>query len=315
MRWLVTGAEGQLGRCLVSQIEAGSEDVVVGALSRAKLDVSDKGQVQHLQETVLGEVDVVVNAAALTAVDLCETQSAQAFAVNAEGPAFLGQACREAGASMIHVSTDYVFDGNALTPYSEEHPRNPQSVYGQSKAEGEVRLLELMPEALVVRTSWLFGPGRNFVVAIRDQAEKRRRGEVSGPLRVVDDQQGTPTYAGDLAEGLRRLGRLLREAEKTDEGGVARGAGALSGVMHLSNSGQTSWFSFAREILDRSGFSEVAIEPSETADLNLPAPRPSYSVLDCRRAQRLGIQLRSWQAALAAYLETEWGEAALGRRP
>lgn len=315
MRWLVTGADGQLGRCLVSQIEAGSEDVLAGAFSRAKLDVSDKGQVQHLREAVLGEVDVVVNAAALTAVDLCETHSSQAFAVNAEGPAFLGQACRDTGTSMIHVSTDYVFDGEASKPYEEDHPRNPQSVYGQSKAEGEIRLLELMPEALVVRTSWLFGPGRNFVVAIREQAEKRRRGEASGALRVVADQRGTPTYAGDLAEGLRQLGRQLRGAENAESEEVALGARAISGLMHLSNSGQTSWFAFAREILDQSGFAEVEIEPCETADLNLPAPRPAYSVLDCNRAQRLGIQLRSWQAALAAYLDTEWGGAALGGTP
>jgi len=300
---------------LVSQIESGSDDVLAGAFSRAKLDVSDKGQVQHLKEAVLSEVDVVVNAAALTAVDLCETQSAQAFAVNAEGPALLGQACRETGTSIIHVSTDYVFDGNASEPYSEDHPRNPQSVYGQSKAEGEVRLLESMPEALVVRTSWLFGPGRNFVVAIREQAEKRRRGEAVGPLRVVADQRGTPTYAGDLADGLRRLGRQLRGAENSQEEAAAEGGHTLSGLMHLSNVGQTSWFSFAREILDQSGFAEVEIEPCETGELNLPAPRPSYSVLDCARAQRLGIRLRTWQAALAAYLETEWGVASLGGKP
>ena len=314
MRWLVTGAEGQLGRCLVSQLQAGSEDVLAGAFSRGSLDVSDKGQVQHLRETVLGEVDIVVNAAAVTAVDRCETESAQAFAVNAEGPAFLGEACRDTGTRMIHVSTDYVFDGNASRPYSEEHPRSPRSVYGRSKAEGEVRLLELMPEALVVRTSWLFGPGRNFVVSIRVQAEKRQRGEVSGPLRVVDDQHGTPTYAGDLADGLRQLGRQLGGGEKLKGDRVVSENRPPAGLMHLCNSGQASWFSFAREILDQSGFSQVGIEPSETADLNLPAPRPSYSVLDCARAESLGIRLRSWQAALAAYLGTEWGEAPLGGR-
>ncbi|MCH2186751.1 dTDP-4-dehydrorhamnose reductase [Myxococcota bacterium] len=311
VRWLVTGAEGQLGRCLVARIQGNSGERLAGAFTRADLDLSDKEKVHRLRETVLDQVDVVVNAAALTAVDRCESESTQAFAVNAEGPAFLGEACRDSGTALIHISTDYVFDGKASRPYSEADSRNPRSVYGRSKAEGEIRLLELMPEALVVRTSWLFGPGRNFVVAIREQAEKRRRGEATGPLRVVDDQQGTPTYAADLAEGLCQLGRHLAGDEKSIA--VVEGS-APRGLMHLANSGQTSWFSFAREILDRSGFSEVQIEPSKTAELNLPAPRPAYSVLDCSRAKSFGIRLRSWQEALAAYLDSEWGETALGGR-
>ncbi|MDG2050107.1 MAG: dTDP-4-dehydrorhamnose reductase [Myxococcota bacterium] len=312
MRWLVTGGGGQLGRCLASRIESEPAEELAGALTHRELDVSDERQVQGLFEAVSGEVDIVVNAAALTAVDRCETESAQAFAVNAMAPAFLGRVCREAGVALIHVSTDYVFDGAASRPYSEDHPRNPQSVYGQSKAEGEIRLLELMPEALVVRTSWLFGPGRNFVVAIRQQAEKRRSGEVSGPLRVVADQCGSPTYAGDLAEGVWQLGRKLKRDGTVERSLAAGGAHVPHGPIHLANSGQTSWFLFAREILDQSGFPDVGIEPSKTAELNLPAPRPAYSVLDCGRAGSLGIRLRSWQEGLAAYLQAEWGGAVLG---
>ena len=304
MRWAITGRDGQLGRCLVSLIEADASEQLVAAFGHAELDVADERQVSSAFGRLSDGVDVVVNAAALTAVDGCETEVARAFSVNAEAPALLGRACQELGASLLHVSTDYVFDGAGRVPYPEDHPKSPQCVYGQSKAEGESRLLDLMPEALVVRTSWLFGPGRNFVVAIMDQAAMRREGRATGPLRVVSDQRGTPTYAGDLAEALVVLGRMMADADRSTSERVAP-----RGLLHLTNGGETTWFSFARAILDLSGYTEIAIEPTSTDSLDLPAARPAYSVLDCSRAGALGIQLRDWRSALADHLEGEWGRA------
>lgn len=297
---MITGRDGQLGRCLVSLIEADASEDLVAAFGHAELDVADEQQVSSVFDRLTGGVDVVVNAAAFTAVDRCETEAAQAFSVNGEGPAILGRACQALGASLVHVSTDYVFDGAGQLPYPEDHPRAPRCVYGQSKAEGESRLLDLMPEALVVRTSWLFGPGRNFVVAIMDQAAMRREGRAVGPLQVVSDQRGTPTYAGDLAEGLVVLGRMMGGADRS-----AAQTDAPRGLLHLTNSGETTWFAFARAILDLTGYDEIAIEATSTASLNLPATRPAYSVLDCARARALGIELRNWQSALADYLDVE----------
>jgi dTDP-4-dehydrorhamnose reductase len=145
----------------------------------------------------------------------------------------------------------------------------------------------------VVRTSWVFGPGRNFVAAILDQGRKRRTGEQRGPLRVVSDQRGTPTYAADLAEGLLSLlPRMTREAE----------ADRVTGLLHLRNGGETTWFEFARAILDLAGFEDLAIEPVTTDTFPTPAPRPAYSVLDVSRASDLGVELPPWTDALSRYL-------------
>jgi len=155
-------------------------------------------------------------------------------------------------------------------------------------------VLEADPEALVVRTSWVFGPGRNFVGAILRQARLRRSGEARGPLSVVDDQRGCPTYAADLAEGLCAL----------------RAAGA-QGLYHLCNAGPITWWDFARAILDETGHGDLQIERARTADLSLPAPRPAYSVLDCSRAAALGVRLRGWREALIDYLASPAGRALL----
>lgn len=302
MRWVVTGSGGQLGQCLVAAVEAAPGEELVAAFPHEALDVSDPAAVDSLFERVPGGADVLVNAAGFTAVDRCETDAGRAFAVNALAPGRLAEACRAAGAGLVHVSTDYVFDGLGSSPYGEEDGIAPQSEYGRGKAEGERRVLSALPEALVVRTGWLFGPGRNFVVAILEQAAKRHSGETAGPLRVVDDQRGTPTYAADLAEGLLALGRRMRLGS---EAGAQAGEGqAARGVVHLANAGETTWFEFARAILDDAGHGELAVEPISTAELGLPAPRPAYSVLDCSRAARLGVTLRSWREALGAYLTT-----------
>jgi dTDP-4-dehydrorhamnose reductase len=186
----------------------------------------------------------------------------------------------------VHVSTDYVFDGDAERPYEEEDTPAPRSVYGRSKLEGEERVRAVSEDFLVVRTSWVYGRGRNFLAAILAQAEARRRGEAAGPLRVVDDQHGRPTYAEDLASGLRGL--------------VERGA---RGVYHLAGGGEAAtWWELARACLDAAGFADLVVDRIRTEDLQLDAARPARSVLDCSKAEARGVRLRRWQDALVAYL-------------
>ena len=287
-RFLVTGSEGQLGRSLVARIANDAGAVLLGAFSHRDLDISTPGALATLLETLPGGgPDVVINAAAFTAVDRCEEERGTAFRVNGEAPGQLAVACREAGCRLIHVSTDYVFDGESPDPYPEDAPTAPRSVYGKSKLQGEQAVLAAGEDAVVVRTSWVFGQGHNFVGSILRQAAIRQAEESPAPLRVVVDQQGAPTYADDLAQGILAL--------------YQRGA---TGLFHLCNSGSVSWYAFARAILDQAGHRGLEIEPISTAELDLPAPRPRYSLLDCSRAASLGVQLRPWQEALSAYLSS-----------
>lgn len=291
MRWIVVGSGGQLGRCLVRQLEAERVVESVVACTRADLDLAElDGLADRVEDLKLCERDVLANAAAYTAVDACETDLDAATAANASGPERLARACSQSGARFVHVSTDYVFDGRASAPYAEDHPTGPNTAYGRTKLDGEQRVLAANPDALIVRTSWVFGPGRNFVGAILRQAALRRSGEVRGPLSVVDDQRGCPTYAADLARGIREL--------------IAAGA---SGFIHLCNAGAITWWDFARAILDETGHGDLEIERAKTADLSLPAPRPAYSVLDCSRAAELGVVLRPWREGMVDYLASEDG--------
>jgi dTDP-4-dehydrorhamnose reductase len=270
----------------VRQLEADPSVESVVACVRAQLDLADATTLgDRIDDWKLCDGDVVANAAAYTAVDACETDFDAATAANALGPERLARACAESGARFVHVSTDYVFDGAASEPYAEDHPTAPTTAYGRSKLDGEQRVLAACPGALVVRTSWVFGPGRNFVGAILRQAKLRVAGEVEGPLSVVDDQRGCPTYAADLAAGVRAL--VAAEA---------------SGFVHLCNAGAITWWDFARAILDETGHADLAIDRARTVDLSLPAPRPAYSVLDCSRAAAFGVSLRSWREALVDHL-------------
>ena len=217
-----------------------------------------------------------------------------AFAANARAPEQLARACADRGARFVHVSTDYVFAGDATEPYREEDATGPNTAYGRTKLAGEQRVRAVNADALVARTSWVYGPGKNFVAAILRQAALRRSGEVAGPLRVVDDQAGCPTYADDLATALRQL--------------VAASA---NGVVHLCNRGAITWWDFARAILDETGHADLEIDRAKTADLDLPAPRPAFSVLDCSRAASLGVVLRPWRDALVSYLGSDAGQAIL----
>lgn len=284
-RWLVTGAGGQLGRCLAERLRGRPGHELVAACDRAALDVTNGEAVRRA--LAYGAVDVVANAAAMTHVDRCESEPAEAEAANAVAPGLLAERCREIGALLVHVSTDYVFDGRGTRPYLERDPKDPASVYGRTKLEGERRVLAALPGALVVRSAWVFGPGRNFVRTILEAAARAARG-AGPPLRVVDDQRGSPTYAADLAEGI--LGLV---------------EGDRRGVYHLANAGVASWWDLARAAVDAAGLTDLPIAKVRSAEFRRPAPRPAWSVLDTGKAEKHGVKLRPWREALRAYLNSD----------
>ncbi len=288
MRWVVTGCRGQLGHALCQQLGTDPRSELVAAVDLPEVDVSVAGAVEELVAPPGGPPDVLANAAAFTHVDRCEREPEAAWRANATAPGLLAQACARRGTRLVHVSTDYVFSGEASRPYGEEDRPEPRSEYGRSKLEGERRVLAASASNLVVRTSWVFGRGRNFLAAILAQAQARRGGQAEGPLRVVDDQRGKPTWAVDLASAIRRL--------------VDRGA---SGLYHVAGSGVATWWEVARLCLDEAGCADLEIERIRTAELDLPAPRPAWSVLDCSKAEALGVHMRDWREAVRGYLRSE----------
>ncbi len=279
MKVVVTGAAGQLGQELVAAL-SGEE---VEAFGRLELDLCDFVYVR----TVLFDrrPDVVINAAAFTRVDDCETEPERAFWVNAFAVRNLAQVCAETGGTLVHVSTDYVFDGASTSPYTEDDAPNPLSVYGVSKLAGECFVRSLTPRHLVVRTSGLYGAAGaasrrgNFVETMLRLADR------GGPIRVVTDQILTPTSARDAA---RKIVKLVLAGR--------------SGLVHVTNAGQCSWCEFAREIFALAGRAPV-LEPITAAAFGARARRPAYSVLAHGRLATSGLDdLPSWQDALAAYL-------------
>jgi dTDP-4-dehydrorhamnose reductase len=284
-RWVITGSLGQLGRALANQLATpGGEIAAAGDLP--ELDIADREGLARFLHGLTAPL-VVVNAAAFTHVDRCEREPAAAWRANVEGPERLAEICQARGFRLVHVSTDYVFAGDGNRPYREDDPPAPTSEYGRSKLEGERRVLRHCPSALVVRTSWVFGRGRNFIAAILAQAQERRRQGDRTPLRVVDDQLGRPTYAVDLAAAIR----ALVEAD-------------ARGLYHVANHGEATWYELARASLDEAGFGDLGIDRIQTRDLSLPAPRPKYSVLDCSKAEALGVRPRGWRDALQAFLRS-----------
>jgi len=270
--WIV-GAQGMLGRELVAAYQR--ESVDLSALDVDDLDIRDADRVAALMAE--HRPDVVINAAAYTDVDGCEAHADLAFAVNAEGPAHLAAACRVHGCRLVHVSTDFVFDGRKATPYLPDDPVQPLNVYGQSKAEGDRRIRERLDDHMIVRTSWLFGfHRRNFVKTILELAEEREE------LRVVADQVGCPTYANDLAAALMALERS-----------------GLTGTYHFCNAGCCSWYEFATEIV-RVSAAACRVLPTTSRDFKRPAVRPAYSALSTDRLTRdTGLRPRPWREALA----------------
>jgi len=279
--WLITGAKGQLGSALLAC--ASERNEAHWGLGR-ELDVRDASAVERAVEEYRPEV--LVNAAAYTRVDECETEPDCAYAVNAKAPEQLARICAARRIRLVHVSTDYVFDGNADKPYAEGSVARPLSVYGASKWAGEQAVRAHHPSALIVRTSWLFGRGPNFVATMLGHAARAATGP-EHRLRVVRDQRGRPTSARDLA---RAIGELL------DQG--------AEGLFHVTNEGEASWWELARHALDLAGFSRVAIEPILTSEMPRPARRPSYSVLDTAKARRRGVKLQDWRQGLSAYLRS-----------
>jgi dTDP-4-dehydrorhamnose reductase len=275
MRVLVTGAGGQVGRATAELCRAAGDDVI--ATDHAALDITDR-------DGVLGAItslcpDAVINPAAWTDVDGCEGDPDRAYAANTLAVRHLADACRRAGAHLVHVSTDYVFDGRKGAPYVEWDETGPLSVYARSKLAGE---REAGPEATVVRTSWVFSrSGGNFVQAVLDRAA------AGGPLRFIDDQTGTPTFADDVAGILRHLA-------------VER----APGVFHATNGGHTTRFDQAREILAAAGLDPSQVEPITSAELPWVATRPVSTVLDNAALRLSGVPaLRHYTEALEALVK------------
>jgi dTDP-4-dehydrorhamnose reductase len=279
VRLLVTGAGGQLGADLV---RAGDRHDVVG-LTRAELDVTDRDAVEKAVLDV--RPDVVLNASAYTAVDAAETDEAGAAAVNAAAPAHLARACALHGAGLVHVSTDYVFAGDATRPYEPGDPTGPTSAYGRTKLAGEQAVRRLLPDrSWIVRTAWVYGAGGgNFVRTIARLEGSR------DTVDVVDDQRGSPTWSRDLADGLLAL--------------VAAAPGP--GIYHCTNAGETTWYGLARAVFEELGADPDRVRPTTTAAFPRPAPRPAYSVLSPAAWLAAGLPApRPWREALhAAFAE------------
>jgi dTDP-4-dehydrorhamnose reductase len=273
MKVLVTGSNGQLGLELAGMLPGRGHEVV--ALSREGLDVADPGAVERAVEEHSPEV--VVNAAAYTNVDGCEKETGLAYSVNALGPRNLAQACERRGCELLHVSTNYVFDGESARPYEPfDHP-NPISAYGRTKLAGEEHVMRLTNRWYVVRSAGVYGRGHNFVRTMLRVAGER------DSLKVKDDEFISPTYALDLAEGIA---------------GIIEGG--RYGLYHLTNSGSCSWYEFTREIFRLAGV-ETEVVPIPGSEYPLPAARPANGVLS-----PLGSpELRHWSEALADYLQRE----------
>ena len=269
-RYLITGADGMLGTELQSVL-AGRD---VRALGRAALDITDADAVS----AAVRDVDVVVNAAAYTAVDRAEEHETEAYAVNATGPGNLAAAAAAHGARLVHVSTDYVFAGDAAAPYPEDAPITPVNAYGRTKAAGERLVAERHPAPHIVRTAWLYGAhGPNFVSTMLRLAGERKT------VSVVTDQLGQPTWARDLA---RAIVSLL-DAE------------APAGVYHGTSSGETSWYGLAREAYALAGLDPDRVLPTTADAFPRPAPRPAYSVLGHGAWARAGLPaIRDWRDGL-----------------
>ena len=277
---MIAGARGLLGTPTTAAFrrDGGAE---VLAVDLPEMDITDAAAVSGCMEAF--GPDLVINCAAYTQVDACEQNEGLASKVNGVGAGIMAKAAADHGARMIHISTDYVFEGDARTPYREDHPTGRAeklSAYGRSKLLGEQLVRENHPGALIVRTAWLYGPnGPGFPNAIL------RRAQEDGKLRVVNDQRGSPTYAPDLAEALRQLGRL-----------------DVGGIMHVTNSGECTWYEFAGEIVWLAGL-DVPVQPVTTAEFPRPAKRPAYSVLDNRRfVETVGRPLRPWQEAIREFI-------------
>ena len=291
-RIVITGAGGQLGSVLAAQAARRGYDVL--ALTSAQWDITDPGAA----ERIVQGGDVVINCAAYTNVDGAESDESTAYAVNAAGPEHIARACARAGARLIHVSTDYVFSGDfgeaSPRPYEPSDETRPLGVYGRTKLAGEVAVLDALPQAIVVRTAWVYtgGTGTDFVAVMR------RLAAGDGPVDVVDDQSGSPTYVADLAAALLQVA-----------------GGDVSGpILHAANEGAISRFEQARAVFEECGADPQRLRPVSTAQFPRPAARPGYSALAGRESAERGLTpLRPWRSALVAALAATDTGAAVDR--
>ena len=284
MRVLVFGSTGQVARSLATHSGDAFDIVCIG---RPDGDITDKAGVEKAFSHY--RPDVVINAAAYTAVDAAETDEFSALRVNRDGPELLAGECRKAGIPIVHYSTDYVFDGEKDGPYSPTDTIAPQSAYGRSKAAGEMAIREQHSDHVILRTAWVFSPfGKNFVKTMLSLGAQRDQ------LRVVDDQVGNPTFAPDIAK------HSLSIVKNIMSGSSSRN---MFGTFHLTNSGETSWCNFAREIFRQSEDTlgvRCEVTPIPTMEFPTPARRPKNSRLDGTTLKEThGILVRSWQDALA----------------
>jgi dTDP-4-dehydrorhamnose reductase len=284
MKVLVTGANGQVGWELSRRGARKGSDIL--ELDRAALDITDQSAVKRMVGR--SGAALAVNGAAYTAVDQAESESEQAFAANRDGSANLASACAEAGIPLIHISTDFVFDGEKKGPYLETDQVSPLSVYGKSKAAGEVAVRERLREHIILRTSWVYGVhGRNFVKTML------RLGREKDVIQVVADQYGCPTYAADLADTILKIAAQMRENRKI-----------AWGTYHYCGKGVTSWYGLAKEVLSLAkrytSLRVKTIEAISTADYPTPAKRPLNSALDCSLVEKtFDIHPKPWRESLA----------------
>ena len=294
MKVLITGANGQLGRELV---RLGQRfEFEVHSFSRQQLDITNKKQIAQIFPRI--SPSLVINAAAYTQVDRAEEESDLAYAVNKDGPAYLARYCDDNHLTLIHISTDYVFDGTKGRPYQESDPIAPLGVYGQSKAQGETAIRSILPNHIIVRTSWLYGVyGNNFVKTILKLATEKTT------LRVVADQFGSPTSAADLANAVLTIARKISASEKN-----------YWGTYHYCCKGITTWHALAEKIIELAtpyaALKARHVEAITTAEWPTPAKRPPYSVLDCSRLKsRFGIEPEPWQQSLKHTIDRIFAES------
>ena len=290
-RIVIAGAGGQLGSCLAARAAGQSREVLT--LTSSQWDITDPAAA----ESIVKNGDVVINCAAYTNVDGAESDESAAYAINATGPEYIAKACARAGARLIHVSTDFVFncDGPEPRPYEPSDETEPRGVYARTKRAGELAVLAAQPEAVVVRTAWVYtgGTGKDFVAIMR------RLAAGDGPIEVVDDQVGSPTYVADLADA------LLQVAEE----------GVPGPILHAANEGVVSRFEQARAVFEECGADPARVRPVSSAKNPRPAPRPTYSALSSSESAAAGLTpLRPWRPALVAALAAA-GAGAPADRP
>jgi len=284
MKLLVIGENGQLGWEICRKGK--NQGIDMSGLDLPDFDVTEPSEVKKAVHQA--GVSLVINASAYTAVDTAESEPEVAFAVNRDGPAYLAVSCAEVGIPLIHISTDYVFDGSKKSPYLETEPVSPLGIYGQSKAAGETEIRDNLKEHIIIRTAWLYGlHGNNFVKTML------RLGKEKEILSVVADQYGCPTYAADLADAILTIATQINE-QRDD----------IWGTYHYCGKGVTSWHGFAQAIFDLANhydtFQVKKVVPITTSEYPTPAKRPANSGMDCSLLTKIfGISPRTWQESLA----------------